>query len=554
MSSVSLVRAAVWLGALVIAFFAPLSLEPIFRRVERTIAAFAARRMFCCLGLGLLVLLGRLAMLPLREIPKPYVPDEFCYLLQADTFSSLRLTNAPHPMGDFFENPFLLQRPTYNAKFPPGQGMMLAAGQLLTGNPWFGVWLSCGLLAATLCWALHGWFQPSWALFGSALTLPLCLTSYWMDSYWGGAVAAIGGSLVVGAVPRILGRNGLEHRHRASAILAFGAVLIACTRPFEGLLVLLPLFIYLLLRRPPLRVWIPAAAVFAIGMGWLGYYNYRVTGNPARLPYLEYDSQYPSTSHFNILPLPPPVKFRTENLTWNDAWERRNWALARGPQWVAFRSNRWMGILNSFFGSAVLVFPLLLFWRQLIPNRRLRPLWWALLLSFAGSWVEVIYIEHYAAPLLAVLLILVVHSFRHLRRWKFQGHPTGLALTRTLLAAMMLLWLGREGLHLVRRQPVGETPDNSHKSEIEAALEEKGPAHVVLVRYNYRALQTEKPMDIHSDWSYNRADIDSAPVIWAHDLGPEENRRLLQYFKGRAFWLFRPDDLPGHLEPYQPGP
>ena len=548
MSTATLVRSVFWMVALAIAFLAPLLIESVFRRAERAFAAFAARRLLCCLGLGLLVLVGRLAMLPLREIPKPYVSDEFCYLLQADTFSSMRLANPPHPLAEFFENPFLLQHPTYNAKFPPGQGMLLAAGKLLTGNPWFGVWLSCGLLAATLCWALQGWLPSSWALFGSVLTLPLCLSSYWMDSYWGGSVAAIGGGLVVGALARLVRQKQASY----AAILAFGSVLLAYTRPFEGLLVLLPVCLYLLRSRLPMQTWMAGAAILTVGMGWLGYYNYRVTGNPARVPYVEYDSQYPSTTHFNILPLPPPVKFRTQNLRWKDAWERRNWDLARGPELLSLRSRRWVRIVGAFLGSAVLICPLLLFWRQLLPNRRLRPLWWALLFSFAGSWIEVIYVEHYAAPVLPVILVLVVQSFRHLRLWTFQGNATGLALTRTLLAASMLLWIGQEGIHLSRRQPVGETPDNSHKSEIEAALEQKGPAHVVLVRYK-SAFQIERPLDIHSDWNYNRADIDSASVIWAHDLGPDENRRLLQYFKGRAFWLFQPDDFPGHLEPYQPG-
>jgi len=32
----------------------------------------------------------------------------------------------------------------------------MALGQVIFGHPWFGVWLSAGLLAAALCWALQG--------------------------------------------------------------------------------------------------------------------------------------------------------------------------------------------------------------------------------------------------------------------------------------------------------------------------------------------------------------------------------------------------------------
>src|SRR5436309_6653551 len=36
------------------------------------------------------------------------------------------------------------------------------------------------------------------ALLGAFIGLELCLFSYWMNSYWGGAVTAIGGALLIG--------------------------------------------------------------------------------------------------------------------------------------------------------------------------------------------------------------------------------------------------------------------------------------------------------------------------------------------------------------------
>jgi hypothetical protein len=66
-------------------------------------------------------------------------------------------------------------------------------------------------------------------------------------------------------------------------------------------------------------------------------------------------------------------------------------------------------------------------------------------------------------------------------------------------------------------------------------LAERPGRHVILVRYR----ETDTP---HQEWIYNPADIDAAPVIWARDLGPIENERLIRYYAGRSFWLFEPEE------------
>ena len=124
------------------------------RRLELIAASFARRKALVCISLALFVLIVRAALLPIWPIPRPSIYDEFSYLLQADTFAHGRLTNHPHPLWQFFESVYILQQPTYTSKYPPGQALAMAAGQVLLGNPWFGIWLSCGFFAAALCWAL----------------------------------------------------------------------------------------------------------------------------------------------------------------------------------------------------------------------------------------------------------------------------------------------------------------------------------------------------------------------------------------------------------------
>ncbi len=130
-----------WSAAGLIALLRPETGERLFSSGEKLYRRLARRPVTAWLTIGLLVLLGRGALLPFWSPPKPAIYDEFAYILQADTFAHGRLTNPTHQLWQFFESPYILQHPTYAAKYPPGQAVALAAGQAIFGDPWFGAWL-----------------------------------------------------------------------------------------------------------------------------------------------------------------------------------------------------------------------------------------------------------------------------------------------------------------------------------------------------------------------------------------------------------------------------
>jgi hypothetical protein len=501
------------------------------------------------LGAGIFAVVAvlgiRAALLPIWPFPRPAIYDEFSYLLQADTFAHGRLANPPHPLWQFFESIYILQQPTYASKYPPGQGLFMALGQWLLGHPWFGVWLSCGALVAALYWALAGWLAPRWALLGTIIALDLCAFSYWMNSYWGGAVAGIGGALVIGAYPRLI------RSAKSGWIFGLGAVMLLCTRPFEGFLLVAPTagFLWFRRRKNRARVWLPIVALGVLGIAGNGLYDFRVTGHVFRLPYQEYFAQYESVPPLIVMPVEPAKLFRHFDLQLlDDLWVRDQNRRARSLEMIPMRGRDLIQTAGIFFGNPLWLMPLIALAAGWFRSKRTRlPAALAVTLIAAAA-IELTFYAHYAAPFTAALLILLVQSLRRMRFWAARNLAGGKTAARFLLAAFCAVLLSTTLGSEAWRIYTGHTPDriqavNARKGRIEADLTERDPGpHVIFVRYTKRR-------NPHEEWIYNTADIDAQPVVWAQDMGPE-NRRLIAYYPGRKFWIFQPDVDPGSLEPY----
>ena len=248
-------------------------------------------------------------MLP---IPEPRIHDEFSFLLGADTFSHGRLTNPSHPHWRFFETIHELSIPTYASKYPPGQAMFLAAGQRVFGHPFFGCILSFVFFVTAVIWMLRVWVPPGFALLGGILTaIEFGTGHYWLDSYWGGAVAAGGCALVLGAA----GRIRRKARFTAAWPFAAGAMLLWCTRPFEGTFFVLAVAGLLVWDAAKHRLGLSGVRPFvlvllvcatATGAGQ-AYLDWRVTGSAITLPYVLHIRQYSYAPMLWFQPLRTPA-------------------------------------------------------------------------------------------------------------------------------------------------------------------------------------------------------------------------------------------------------
>jgi hypothetical protein len=500
------------------------------QRFESSLARMARRKWLALLVVGLAPLALRALLLPWLGEPDPRVQDEFSHLLVADTFAHGKLVNPVHPLWVHFESMHILVRPVYASVFPAAPGLLMAAGQVLTGHPWPGVWLAVGLMCAAVCWMLQGWVSPGWALLGGALAaVRFGVFSYWMNSYFGGAVAAAAGALVLGALPRVCRRRDWP----SAAVMGAGLAILAHSRPYEGALLGVPAvaaLIWMLWNRARrLRVLLPLLLVLGLAAAATLYYFARFSGNPFQLPYSLYRNSVTMAPHFIWqAPRPEPVYHHAVLRDFYTGWEMRCYHDARAnraPHGLFDKAKGyWRFYLGPFLTLPFVMLPWL--WKR----RRVRVLlavgvWFAL-----GLAVEVWHLPHYAAPALGLIVLLVILALRQL------GQTAGAWPVRAVvLAALLSPVVGGSGTE----------PGTGDRARIRKHLESAGGRHLVLVRYS-------PGHDVGNEWVYNAADIDHAPVVWAREMDAESNRKLLGYFENRRAWLVEPDAPPITLEPYDP--
>ena len=494
-------------------------------------ARMAQKPVWCMLWLAALTLVLRLALLPWHPVPVPVIYDEFSHLLVADTLRHFRLAIPAHPFHPFFETFFVLQEPTYSSIYPAGQGLMLALGWTIFGTPWAGVALVTAAMCALIYWMLRAWTTPGWALAGGALAVmefgPL---NQWMNSYWGGSLPAAAGCLVFGALPR-LRRSG---RWRDGALLGVGLAIHLLTRPYESVFLVLCAGVYLLpaLRRLTKLLLIAALATLpAIGLTLLQ--NKQVTGSWTMLPYALSQYQYgvPAALTFQANPVPHnPLTPRQEldyKMQISFRGERPE-TLGSYLLRLAYRIRYY-----RFFFMPPLYLALPFFFLAL---REWRYLWavvcpmiFALGVNFFPAFQY-----HYMAGVVCFFVLIAVTGLRELARLN--------ALAARVIVLLCFAQFALEyGLHASSADPWSLALVNpARRVFIDKQLAQAPGKQLVFVRY--------WPQHIFQDeWVYNAADIDGSRVVWARDLGAEEDQKLIRYYPDRTVWLLEPDARPPRL-------
>ena len=522
-------------GMLVCLVFLRAWLEPLARR-------FAARTGWCMALLAALPVLMRVALLARHPVPVPSGADDFSYLLLADTLRHFRLANPTHALSQFFEAVFILQQPTYSSIFPLGQGLVLALGWLIFGNPWAGVALSVAALCALCYWMLRAWTTPGWALAGGLLAVmefgPL---NQWMNLYWGGAASAIAGCLVFGALPRLRP----DGKRRDAVLLGAGLGLQLLTRPFEFVLLAICVAVYFLPLRKQLRSLrrpaVTALLAFLPAVLLTLAQNRAVTGQWTTLPYQVSRYQYGVPATFTIQPNPVPHRALTGEQQLD--YQAQSIIHGDGTDSLGSYLQRWAERIH--FYRFFFLPPLYLALPFFLPALRQFRFAWVLgklaVFSLGTNFYPYFY-PHYIAALTCVMLLVCVTALARIK---------SAPLVLSLCAAQFLFWYGIHALAsdnvylAVGRYETGDFinyGDPEGRIAINRKLAEAPGKQLVFVHYG--------PDHLFHEWIHNEADIDAATVVWAGDLGANENDKLRKYYPDRTAWLAEPDAIPPRVIPY----
>jgi hypothetical protein len=539
------------LGLLLIGFFLsflrPLGADSVLTALEQSFGNLARRRTLAIFTVALGSIAIRLCLLPILPIPVPYIQDEFSHLLAADTFAHGHITNPPHPLGLFVDTFNAVEFPTYMSKYPPADALFLAAGQIL-GHPWIGVLLSIGLMCASALWMLQAWFSPRWAFLGAVLMfLQVGIFTAWVNTYLDGPVAAIGGALVMGALPRIFRRQRISD----SILLAVGVGVLANVRPYEGLLLCIPVAIALVVwllgrcgakwQQSIRRVVLPIACVLLVVAGAMTYYNWRITGHPLTMPYILYQKDNSSTPLFIWQKLRPPIEYKNPQLaaletTYNEATYR--------ARWVDLAHLKYRRGVFAFFFLPVLWLPFSAEILSILHDRKMHLLAGQFFFCVMGSTVTVWLHSHYVAPLTATTFALIVQGMRRLRWWQWRGRPVGIGFTR-MVFVLTLTTVGFNIVDALRGQQsvFAESKFGIERARVENRLEQMPGNQLVIVRYSPHHNLLEEAV-------CNRADIDHAKVVWAREIPQQNIQLVLDYFHDRSVWMWEPDANPPRLSRY----
>jgi hypothetical protein len=327
------------------------------------------------------------------------------------------------------------------------------------------------------------------------------------------------------------------------AIFAVGALILANSRPYEGLVVCGVLTIALVWRLGAkagagpgaVRAAATATVVLVLGGAWMAYYNWRLFGNPWTLPYKTNRAAYAITPVFAWQPPTiQPIYQHAELRKFFLEWEFDHYKSAKDKNAMIIRSVLIVAFIWFYYVGPLMTVPLIFGIVALFTLKKPR-----LSLVVFGACVAAVSLllftaTHYFSPATGALYVLIIFSIRatQLTLWKSRG--CGVQFVRVMIVAAVI----SAGVRATTFNSNANLPAVlAARVRLLKKLQNTAGRHIVLVRYS-------ADHDPHQEVVYNEADIDAAKVIWARAMDAAKDKELLDYFPKRQVWMFEPDQKP----------
>ena len=162
---------------------------------------------------------------------------------------------------------------------------------------------------------------------------------------------------------------------------------------------------------------------------------------------------------------------------------------------------------------------------------------------------------HYIAAATCLFVLVSVKGLEQLSRARIRGFSVGeeaAGLILILCLGHFVFWYGSYltgNASLPMAMNGNESWDSLNsgspdaRSDINDRLASAPGKQLVFVRYSQAHGANE--------WIRNAANIDGSRVVWAIDLGTEDDAVLRRYYPDRQVWLLEPDARPPRLVPFE---
>jgi hypothetical protein len=498
-----------------------------------------ARRRIVAMGLGV----GSIAYFIFSAFRQhralyPRFHDEHMYLLQMRLMSSFRLWTAPPHNPDFFDSFHMLVKPVYASIYFPGTALMYLWELWLHAPIWIGPVIAAGAIVALA-------FRIASELLDDAV-LGLVTALLLLGVLWFRYLSMV---IMSHSVIMLLGLAMMWAylRWRKSPSLSWAAVIgvlagwSAITRPVDAICYATPVAIAMLLylfKHDRKRFVATAATIVVASLPLLSLQlilDKGVTGHFLKTPYQLYNNFYApnlayGTRSYNPTAVPQTVV--QQKIVYDEFFNKTaaEAAIRNSPvkSWFDWKFYQ---LLNYGFANPLLVilFPIALLD---LDRRRPRLLAGVLPMYMLGYAFFAFLLPHYCvvpSPAIAFIAVMGVDALRRIFPSLRASIETFFVLGLIVLpVASCNEFTGRLDDHFATTTMRAVTIDMPKVVHAPA---------VVLFHYNDRDDYNQEPV-----YNLDTVNIDDEPIIRAHDLGPQRNPELFDYYAkhqpDRMFYLF----------------